>query len=227
MKSILKKIYQYRFEIFLISQLSILFGSLVFPSDLYERSLYQLFLLLNLIAGINLISNKKKLMWFFITLLAIEGVLLGSTFIDISDENLVNKIRFFISFLFYVIVAAEIISTIWQAKIIDKSVIFGLISGYISLGFIGFFIYLSVDLWYPNSFNGILISEISGQAATEELMYFSYITLLTIGYGDITPITPMAQKATIFIGLMGQFYMVIITAIIVGKFISQSNKRTA
>jgi len=225
MKSILNKIYQYRFEIFLISQLSILFGSLVFPSELYDNTLYSLFLLANLIAGINLISKKKKLMWFFITLLAIEGVLLGSIFIGISDQNIINKIRFIIFFLFYITVAAEIISTIWQAKIIDKSVIFGLISGYISLGFIGFFIYLSVNLWYPNSFNGILVSEISGQAITEELMYFSYITLLTIGYGDITPITPMAQKATIFIGLMGQFYMVIITAIIVGKFISQSNKR--
>lgn len=221
----LDKVFKYRFEIFLISQLSILFGSLVFPSELYEKSLYQLFLLINLIAGINLISNKKKLMWFFVTLLTIEGVMLGSTFIDISDEDLVNKIRFFIFFLFYVTVAIEIIGNVWHSKKIDKTVIFGLISGYISLGFIGFFIYLSIDLWYPNSFNGILISEISGQAATEELMYFSYITLLTIGYGDITPITPMAQKATIFIGLMGQFYMVIITAIIVGKFISQTNKR--
>ena len=222
----LKKIYHYRFEFFLITQLSILFGSLVFPSLFYENILYPLFLLANLISGINLISKKKKLMWFFVTLLIIEGVLLGSIFIENRDEDLVNKIRFFIFFLFYVTVAAEIISHIWQAKIINKSVIFGLISGYISLGFIGYFIYLSIDLWYPNSFNGILISEISGQAATEELMYFSYITLLTIGYGDITPITPMAQKATIFIGLMGQFYMVIITAIIVGKFISQSNKRT-
>lgn len=217
----LKKIYHYRFEIFLISQMSILFGSLIFPSDLYENTLYPLFLLANLIAGINLISKKKKLMWFFVTLLVIEGVLFGSTFIENRNEDLVSKIRFFIFFLFYVTVAAEIISHIWQAKIINKSVIFGLISGYISLGFIGFFIYLSVDLWYPNSFNGL--STVFDH--TEELMYFSYITLMSIGYGDITPITPTAQKATIFIGLMGQFYLVIITAIIVGKYISQSNKK--
>ena len=81
-------------------------------------------------------------------------------------------------------------------------------------------------MWYPNSFNGILVSEISGLAIKDELMYFSYITLMTIGYGDITPITPLAQKATVFIGLIGQFYLVIITAIIVGKYISQSNRNT-
>jgi len=55
-------------------------------------------------------------------------------------------------------------------------------------------------------------------------MYFSYITLMTIGYGEITPLTPLAQKATILIGLAGQFYLVIITATIVGKYINQSNR---
>ena len=44
---------------------------------------------------------------------------------------------------------------------------------------------------------------------------------MTIGYGEIVPLTTMARKASIFIGLMGQIYSVILTAIIVGKYISQ------
>ena len=59
-------------------------------------------------------------------------------------------------------------------------------------------------------------------AIVEQLMYFSYITLMTIGYGDILPVTPIAHKAAMFIGLIGQFYLVILTAIVVGKFINQS-----
>jgi len=218
-----KKIYLYRFEIFLITQLSILFGSLVFNLEIYETILSPIFLLLNTIAGIILISEKKKLMWFFIFLIIIESVLFSLEYFDKEPINqlFISKIRFFIFFIFYVTITYEIIKNVWQSKIINKNVIFGLISGYISLGFIGFFIYLSVDIWYPNSFNGIEV----GVNATEELMYFSYITLMTIGYGEISPITPMAQKATIFIGLLGQFYMVILTAIIVGKFINQSNQK--
>ncbi len=53
-------------------------------------------------------------------------------------------------------------------------------------------------------------------------MYYSYITLLTIGYGDILPVTTLAQKAAMLIGLSGQIYLVVITAIVVGKYISQS-----
>nr|WP_256259827.1 potassium channel family protein [Winogradskyella luteola] len=80
---------------------------------------------------------------------------------------------------------------------------------------------MTIVIIYPNSFHR-LIDE-SGNMA-EALMYYSYITLMTIGYGDIYPISPVAQKASIFIGLIGQFYLVIITAIVVGKYISQSSE---
>jgi hypothetical protein len=56
-------------------------------------------------------------------------------------------------------------------------------------------------------------------------MYFSYVTLLTIGYGDIYPISRIAHKASLLIGLAGQLYLVIITSIVVGKYINQSIKK--
>ncbi|WP_101449582.1 ion channel [Aquimarina sp. MAR_2010_214] len=52
-------------------------------------------------------------------------------------------------------------------------------------------------------------------------MYYSYITLMTIGYGEIIPVTSLSQKAAILVGMMGQFYLVILTAIVVGKYINQ------
>jgi voltage-gated potassium channel len=43
---------------------------------------------------------------------------------------------------------------------------------------------------------------------------------MTIGYGDISPLTPIAKKAAVLIGLWGQFYLVIITALVVGKYLT-------
>ncbi|MEL6305964.1 MAG: potassium channel family protein, partial [Bacteroidota bacterium] len=85
-----------------------------------------------------------------------------------------------------------------------------------------FFICLSIELAYPGSFQGSLIDIQSetGRVA-EQMLYYSFITLMTIGYGDILPATDLSQKAAILIGLMGQFYLVIFTAVIVGKFIQQ------
>lgn len=80
---------------------------------------------------------------------------------------------------------------------------------------------MAIELANPGSFEGLKIVATNTDALTEQLMYFSYITLLTIGYGDILPVTVLAQKATILIGLIGQMYLVVITAIVVGKYINQ------
>ena len=77
----------------------------------------------------------------------------------------------------------------------------------------------------PGSFEGLSAINTGYVEIVDTLLYYSYITLLTIGYGEITPITSVAKKAAVLAGLAGQFYIVIITAIIVGKFISQSSKK--
>jgi voltage-gated potassium channel len=218
----LDRIYPYRFKIFLFTLVAILFGSLVFPEFLYENILSHLIFLANLIAGIILISKRKRLMFLFIFLWIIAGLDFGSSLFNFGDREVLKFIRMGVYFLFYTVVTIVIILQIWNAKRVNEMVIMGVISGYISLGLIGFFICLSIEMFYPGSFQGLLTSISNPDLLNDSLMYYSYITMLTIGYGDVLPITQISQKASIFIGLMGQFYMVIITAIVVGKYINQS-----
>jgi hypothetical protein len=57
------------------------------------------------------------------------------------------------------------------------------------------------------------------------LNYFSFTTLLTIGYGDILPLSLLARRAVMLIGLAGHFYTVFVTSIIIGKYLSANNKK--
>lgn len=215
----LKRLYPYRFEIFFFSQIGILFGSLIVPSAFFETFLSPALFFINLLAGIVLLLKQKKVMWFLVALVVISTLLLGSNLIETTNEAAVGLIKMLTYFLFYVVVTSEIIKQVWRATRVSKNVIFGLVSGYISLGLIGFFICLSIEMAYPNSFSGL----IEGISITENLMYYSYITLLTIGYGDIVPINALAHKAAILIGLLGQIYLVVLTAIVVGKYINQNS----
>ncbi|MBQ0736162.1 ion channel [Aquimarina celericrescens] len=221
----LNKIYPYRFELFLFSQLAILFGSLIVRGDFFEVILSPILFLLNLLAGIVLISQKKKLMWFFIALLITAGIVFWAELFEEKRNKLLAFINMGVSFLFYTTVTYEIISQVWRTKIVTKNVIFGLISGYISLGLVSFFICLSIEMTYPGSFEGLKATINQPKILTERLMYYSYITLMTIGYGDIVPISSLAQKAAILIGMLGQFYLVILTAIVVGKYINHNNSK--
>lgn len=217
----LDKLYTYRFELFLSTQLSILFMSLFIPVAWFEGWVLPLLLLINIISGVILVYKNKIVFRVLMTLLILSTSLVLLEIISPSINTNLKYIKLIAYFAFYAIVTIEIINQIWKTKVVSKNVILGLMAGYISLGLLAFFLCLSIEVMHPNSFSG-LVYDISANAdLLDQLMYFSYITLMSIGYGDILPITATAQKATVFIGLIGQFYLVVLTAIVVGKYINQ------
>ncbi len=224
MKELHKVLYEHRFEAFFFSLLAILFGSLLFPVQFFQEKLMPLLFLINIAAGILLISKKKKLLWFFTSLFLGLLFVFGMSMIQNKATDSYMYIRLSFYFLFYTTVTIAIIKQVWNSKKVNKNVIIGLMSGYISLGLIAFFLFLSVEINEPGSFGGILLDVSSLDAKVDSLLYYAYITLLTIGYGEIIPLTPIAQKASILTGLMGQFYIVIITAVVVEKYIRHSVK---
>ncbi|MFD1293980.1 ion channel [Lutibacter holmesii] len=216
------KIYPYRFEIFFISLITILFGAIFFPNKLIEDILSPILFIINFLSGILMISKTKKLRRLFLFLLAIIIIVFYRAQVLKDQTNSNDFVRLAAYFVFYVTVTSELIKQVWKSKIITKNIIIGLMSGYICLGLIGFFIFLAIEISSPGSFTVANLNLHESTSQVDSFLYFSYITLLTIGYGEITPVTLIAQKATIITGLAGQFYMVILTAIVVGKYISQS-----
>ncbi len=221
-----EQLYQVRFELFFISMLLILFGNLILPFATYDTVLAPIFFLINLLAGILLISKNKKVLYFFSLLfLGALAMFIIRVFFDVDSETNVLA-RSTIYFLFYAVVCYEIIQQVWRAPVVNKNVIIGLMSGYISLGLLAFFMFLGIETANPGSFSSLEEIASQGGSYIDTLAYYSYITLLTIGYGEIVPLTSIARKAAVLTGLVGQFYMVIITAIVVGKFINQLNKNS-
>ncbi|WP_299228996.1 ion channel [uncultured Psychroserpens sp.] len=181
-----------------------------------------IFLLCNLASGVILASKKKDLFRFLLAFFIVLIFVSFAELINPKTNKIFNYIKLGSYFIFYATVTVEIIKQVWKAKVVGKNVILGLVSGYISLGLLSFFLCLTIEIVYPNSFSGLAEANTTSTDVTDQLMYFSYITLMTIGYGDILPVTTIAQKASVFIGLIGQFYLVILTAIVVGKYINQS-----
>ncbi|MDW3647315.1 MAG: potassium channel family protein [Bacteroidia bacterium] len=218
--SLYERLYSHRFELFFVSQLSILFGSLVVPLEIHINYLSPILFLFNLLCGVLLISKNRKLFRIFVVLFGM-GILVtgGNPLLGPKFFEETKFTEFSIYFIFYFIVTIQIIKQVWNTVEVDKNVIMGLMCGYISLGLLAFFLFFSIELANPGSFKGINMYNESGMAKADSLLYYSYITLLTIGYGEIFPISPVAQKAAILIGLVGQFYFVIITAVVVEKYI--------
>jgi hypothetical protein len=117
-------------------------------------------------------------------------------------------------FVYFVLLILELLKQIFTAKKITVNVVLGAFTGYVMIGLIGYFIFRLIFLLDPTAF-AITTN------ASQELIYFTFITLTTIGYGDISPISEAARNFAIILGLVGQFYNTIIIAIIIGKFLQR------
>jgi hypothetical protein len=221
--NIFPNLYKNRFELFFFVQLLILFGPLIFSNPFHENILMNILFLVNIISGMVLISKKKLFKTLFVVLFSGMFILFLLNLIKGGEREGLSFIRFGVYFLFYISVTIEVITQVWNAKTVNKNVIVGLMSGYVSIGLLAFFVFSSIELSTPDSFKGLLVEGVEFSSKIDALLYYSYITVLTIGFGDIVPVTMIAQKATVFVGLCGQFYIVIITAVVVQKFMQNND----
>lgn len=206
----------YKFPVFLVALLLFLFIPDAFGPSL--RGLLNNILFLGLIfAGLILVETHNKLKRAIIFLTAI--LVISARIIGIFYElgTIASIILFMVVFLYFVIIEHELMVQIFKSNVITFNVIFGAFTGYIVIGILGSFIFQLIYTLYPGSFH------IQGDSM-EELFYYSFITLTTIGYGDIAPLTPMARNVAILIGLVGQFYIATIMALIIGKFFQNPGK---
>ena len=64
-------------------------------------------------------------------------------------------------------------------------IVYAAVCGLLLIGYCGYFLFLAIEFHHPGSFLGLG----PGDNSINDLFYFSYVTILTIGYGDITPKT--------------------------------------
>jgi len=146
-----------------------------------------------------------------------------------TPSLLITKDCFNILFFGYVIFI--ILLKIFRAKEITANLIFGSVCIYMLLGLQWAFIFSLLENIHPGSFNfpaSNFISTLttdSGSNTIPVFLYYSYTTLTTLGYGDITPISPPAQSMASLEAITGQFYLTILVARLVGLHITSKNNQ--
>lgn len=94
----------------------------------------------------------------------------------------------------------------------------GAICVFLLLGIIWSFAYSLLELAVPGSFKGF--SPGHGPGEDSSWLYFSFVTLTTLGYGDITPVSAMARSLAFMQAVAGQFYVAVLVAGLVSAYIS-------
>jgi hypothetical protein len=112
-----------------------------------------------------------------------------------------------------------------------RDAILGGVCVYLLMGSAFYNIFCLVEIASPGAFlaGGELLSDYQGQrlhdAGYPELLYFSFVTLTTLGYGDVTPVSPFARSLSTAAAVTGQLYLTILMAALVGMHIAERRNR--
>ncbi len=120
-----------------------------------------------------------------------------------------------------VTLAYVVLSQVFRAGPVNKHRIMGAIAVYLLFGLAWGEAYLALELWNPGSFS----TAASVALIPESWMYYSFVTLTTVGYGDITPVSSIARSLAILEALTGQLYPAILLSRLVALEVGSSNNR--
>jgi len=101
---------------------------------------------------------------------------------------------------------------------INANRIVGAVCVYLLLGVIWAMLYTLVNAVSPGSFAGFLPME--GLGWNSEWLYFSFVTMTTLGYGDLLPVSATARGLAYMQAIVGQFYIAVLVAGLVGAYVS-------
>jgi hypothetical protein len=158
---------------------------------------------------------RKRIIYFAIIAFITQWITL---IFNIRELIVVSEIT---NIIFFQIIIIRLIIQVAKNKEVSTDVIFESINGYLLMG-IMFSSWIAILINFrPDAFNGFDPVNVNFQ----DIFYFTFVTLTTLGYGEITPQIPLAKSLSILISTCGQLYIAIIIAMLVGKFAgSQQNK---
>ncbi len=134
----------------------------------------------------------------------------------------------YISSTYLALVTIIIAANVFRQRSISADTVMGGLCVYVLIGLFWFIMFVNLELIRPGSFSfGIHGQDLGMDATYSLLMYYSFVTLLTIGYGDVVPMSSMAQTLTILEGLIGQFYLIFFMASLVGLYIQKRQYKDA
>jgi hypothetical protein len=109
--------------------------------------------------------------------------------------------------------AGLIVQSLFNSRSLTFDSIYGAICGYLFLGLAWAMSYSLIEVVEPGSFQISPSLRTAGEACPPQVLtYYSFVTLTTVGYGDVTPISPATRTFAWIEAITGQFYLAIIVA---------------
>jgi hypothetical protein len=170
------------------------------------------------------VRSRHNAIWAFVFgIPAIAARLISAFRPDTTAENTATLT---FSALFFLFLIWNLLHDLGTGDRPTSERVFGALCAYIFIGLLFALIYTHIEYRQPGTFaisnRGIVAAASEESSLLPVFTYYSFVTLTTLGYGDITPVADYARTLAWLEALLGQLYLAVMVAGLVAVHISES-----
>ena len=201
----------------LLLALVLLFVSAPLVEDLPHGDLIEVVLLtLVMVSAVLAVGGSRRSL--VVALVLVSPALVGKWIHHLRPDLISPLVHIIAAMVFFLFVIAHLLLFILRAGRVDVNVLCAGLSGYLLLGLLWIPAYLLIASVDPGSFALKAPSGTDAQMDGFHAFYFSFITLCTVGYGDVTPVSRMARMLAVTEAITGIFYVAVLISRLVAVY---------
>jgi voltage-gated potassium channel len=158
-----------------------------------------------------------------IWLVSLAGSLLALASLPAQWHHLARTAELLASLPLLGLLAAGILVFIFRNRTLTVDGLLATVTVYLIIAIIFATLYQLLLEWNPACFN-LQVADMLPQQLQSSLLYFSLVTLATVGYGDILPVSETARTLAVIEATIGQFYVAVIVAVFVSMYASKKHR---
>lgn len=164
------------------------------------------------LVAIRSVADRSRHLWIAIVLAALSVIasLLNLDSVDPSGLAILAPL------LFFAFATLIIGIRVFSQETVNAEVLAAAACAYLILAMTFWFGYLAVESFFPGSFGGL--SPRGAEGSRTDLLYFSFVTQTTLGYGDIVPVSAYARSLVSVHAVLGILFPAVLIARLVGLY---------
>jgi len=149
----------------------------------------------------------------------LAGVSVALNLLELLGMRQLQSLGILLSALYFGLAAAVILRQVFQCRCSSYDALAGAVSCFLLVGLGWTAVFGLLEQLQPGSLAG------PAELDASSLFYFSFVTLLTVGYGDIAPATPVARQLAVMTGLTGMLFSAVVLASLVSLQLARTAER--
>jgi len=173
-----------------------------------------------LLASVYIITHNR---WLIVSAIVLATLVFVGLWVNnlLTSNHVLMSIEYFLMTFYFLMITIIVLQSVFADREVNFNTICGAICGYLLIGLVWSFFYSMIHFYNDGAFNFSRAHEIVFDSNFQQFTYYSFVTLTTLGYGDITPLTSVAKTLAWIEAAVGQVYLTVWIAQLVGLNIAE------